>query len=380
VAVDRYVRQRMPTYKPTQASLISWSLLVICLIAGIGTAPKALAQGCVAARGSGIPTAVDDDGANYPWEASVSYRWFQSDRHYVGVQEQVQRQQQGTQVINRMNLTDFTISHALSPRYSVDLTIPFADNDRSSTVKDSNNVILYRYHVQASGVGDIRLEGNALVFDPATSHAGNIQLGLGLVLPTGKDNVTDVFPTYNKSLKQVLAVVKTVDESIQPGTGGYGIALSAFGYRNLGSGFTGFASANYVATPQNTNGVNTFRGGYEAIASIADSYLGRIGAEYKTPAEGISLSLGMRIEGVPVHDLVGGSEGFRRPGYSVDIEPGIIINRGRWSSRLYVPYALQRDRQQSVPDKEETAATGVYTQGDAAFADYEVIFSFAYKF
>ena len=37
-----------------------------------------------------------------------------------------------------------------------------------------------------------------------------------------------------------------------------------------------------------------------------------------------------------------------------------------------MPIALERARTQSVPDKIKTAMTGVYSQGDAAFADYTV--------
>ena len=86
-----------------------------------------------------------------------------------------------------------------------------------------------------------------------------------------------------------------------------------------------------------------------------------------------------RAEGVAVYDLTGGSNGFRRPGYSVAVEPGISINRKKWSARLYVPYAIQRDRLQSYPDKLKTWSTGVYSQGDAAFANYLIILSFGYK-
>ena len=198
---------------------------------------------------------------------------------------------------------------------------------------------------------------------------------------TGKKDVRDTFQTYNATTDTVLGVERTVDQSIQPGTGGYGIILGVSGYRQLGMGFTGYANASYTVTPQETNGVPTFRSGaYEGIMSITDTYLGRIGVEYAlVAAPSVSLSMGLRIEGVPVFDLVGGSQGFRRPGYSVAIEPGISINRPKWSARLYVPYAIQRDRQQSVPDRQRSRDTGTYRQGDAAFADYLVAISFSYK-
>jgi hypothetical protein len=46
----------------------------------------------------------------------------------------------------------------------------------------------------------------------------------------------------------------------------------------------------------------------------------------------------------------------------------------------YVPFAVKRNRTQSVADKLKTADTGVYTQGDAAFADYLVNIGCSFKF
>lgn len=334
---------------------------------------RAHAQGCVAARGSGLPNSFTQGDATNPWVLSVSYRWYQSDRHFVGTTEQKQRETNGDQVINRQNFTDFDLNYTISPRYGVDLTIPYVSNDRSQVVKDSNAVILDRYHTQASGFGDLSVIGTAWIYDPTKVPKGNIQVGFGVVLPTGKHDVKDVFEAYDKTSGKIVAVQKYVDESIQPGTGGYGLTATLYGYYQLGAGFTGFLSADYTATPQN-----------EVTAtgnSISDTYLGRVGVEYELPTvQGLAFSVGLRVEGVMVYDLIGDSEGFRRPGYSVDFEPGIVYSHKRWVAQLYVPVAFQRNRQQSVPDKEKTAATGKYTHGDAAFADYEIIASLSYKF
>jgi hypothetical protein len=41
---------------------------------------------------------------------------------------------------------------------------------------------------------------------------------------------------------------------------------------------------------------------------------------------GLSLSLGGRIDGIPVRDVIGGGdESFRRPGYAVYVEPGMAL-------------------------------------------------------
>jgi len=55
--------------------------------------------------------------------------------------------------------------------------------------------------------------------------------------------------------------------------------------------------------------------GFQASDSIADAYLGRAGFEYLVwPKYTLSFSIAGRIDGVPLNDLAGGSEGFRRPG------------------------------------------------------------------
>ena len=73
---------------------------------------------------------------------------------------------------------------------------------------------------------------------------------------------------------------------------------------------------------------------------------------------GLSLSLGGRIDGVPVRDLLGGSDtSFRRPGYAVYVEPTVAVTmmrvpfalRGHTFS-LSVPVAVDQNRQASTLD------------------------------
>lgn len=92
-------------------------------------------------------------------------------------------------------------------------------------------------------------------------------------------------------------------------------------------------------SPQEENGVPTYRSNpYERVMSIADSYQARGGLEFLIwPKAGLILSLAGRADGVPVYDLVGGSDGFRRPGFAVSIEPGLILNVKSWSFNLYTP-------------------------------------------
>jgi len=43
---------------------------------------------------------------------------------------------------------------------------------------------------------------------------------------------------------------------------------------------------------------------------------------------GLSVSLGGRVDGIPYHDLIGKSDGFRRPGYILFLDPAVALERG----------------------------------------------------
>lgn len=102
--------------------------------------------------------------------------------------------------------------------------------------------------------------------------------------------------------------------------------------------------------------------------SVPDQYMYRAGINYMK--NGFSASLGLRKEGIPPKDLIGGSNGFRRPGYVVSVEPGVSLEKKKLVYFVNLPFAVQRNRTQSVPDMIRTQKTGVYFKGDAAFADY----------
>ena len=102
--------------------------------------------------------------------------------------------------------------------------------------------------------------------------------------------------------------------------------------------------------------------------SVPDLFMARGGAAVMV--DQFTFSGGIRIEGLPSKDLIGGSRGFRRPGYIISAEPSITWVTKKASFNLSVPWALVRNRTQSDADKRQTEDTGVQKQGDAAFADY----------
>lgn len=352
---------------------------------------SAAAQGCVVARGAGLSAEhlglqgmSEQESKISPLELSTSYRWLHSDRHFVGSEEQRERQREGSEVINSSHFMDIALTYSFNPRFSTTLTVPLVDHDRSQVVRanDPERTILRRFHTQASGLSDIKLTGNLWAIDPQRRPKGNVLISLGVDVPTGDDDVEDYFDVYDSTTRQIEKQRRTVDQSIQPGDGGWGLIVDLYAFRHLTERLAVYASGSYLVTPEEKNGVPTFRSNpYEAEMSIADTFMVRTGMRYALPSRfGLTLSLGARVEGVPVHDLVGGSDGFRRPGRAVSVEPGVTGQFGEWTASLYMPVTVYRNRERSIPDAQQTGATGVYRHGDAAFADYLLMFSVNKRF
>ena len=332
------------------------------------------------------------------WSMGFSWRYQKSDRHFTGNHEDTERQAEGSEVINHANMLELALTRTITERWSLTFGIPYMMLERSNPIRDpsqpdnefGNSPVAARTETQARGLGDITVVPRWWAFDPSEHPNYNLALGFGVKLPTGDNNVQDTFqvrvndPTTTTEPFVLTNQVRTVDQSIQPGDGGFGVILDLQGFLRFGNNKgAGYLTGAYLINPESTNGVATWRGGdpallpdapgSEAYMSVPDQWLYRIGGTW-FPTTKVGLSLGLRWEGIPVHDLIGDSDGFRRPGYAFSYEPGFCYTTGPHTFALNVPVAAHRNRTQSVPDREDD------DHGDAAFADYVVIFGYVRRF
>ena len=115
--------------------------------------------------------------------------------------------------------------------------------------------------------------------------------------------------------------------------------------------------------------------------SVPDQYLARAGIGYLVwPKYGLSVSVGGRMEGVPVEDFIGDSHGWRNPGYAFYFEPGISITKGRFSASVTGPIAVHRHANKNLTDVKVSKELGLDFGGNAAFADYLITTSFSIRF
>ena len=338
------------------------------------------AQGCVAIRGGSacggnFGSSLNLGKGEFSLQGGV--RHFKSFRHFRGSEEEHNRIIEGTEVINQSSFLDLGLTYGLSDRWYANAIVPVVFHTRSSMYEHGGNPPngLGDRHVTSSrGIADIRLGVGYWLLDPK-KHDFNYAVGLGVKLPTGKYDYTDSF--YNQGETGTETIEAVVDQSIQPGDGGTGITLDLQGYHPLSHSLGIATNLYYLINARETNGVLTRNGRSEF--SVPDQFAARIGAYYTT-MNGFNVYLGGRLEGVPANDLVGGSAGYRRPGYAVSAEPGIGYTKHGFSVFASVPVAVYRNRTQSFEDKVRTQETGVYTQGDAAFADYLVSVGVSYRF
>ncbi|MES2773542.1 MAG: hypothetical protein V4722_05135 [Bacteroidota bacterium] len=341
------------------------------------------AQGCVAIRSTGGFCSMEqhDGKMENPskWVLNMNNRYFKSYKHYVGTDEQKQRVQLGTQVINHSYTADFTLTRIQNKYWSYSIDLPVISNTRTSLYEHGGKA---RHETKSFGLGDVRVAAYRWLLDPEKMPKGNIQLGAGIKFATGDYKYMDFF--YTSDTTKVLG---PVDQSIQLGDGGTGFTTELNAYYNLSKHFSAYANFYYLINPREQNGVSTGRGSTTVSASsilygsstmsVPDQYMYRMGFNYNI--KGFTASAGIRKECIPSSDLFGGDGGFRRPGYIVSAEPGISYRFKKFSAYVFAPIALSRNRTQSNADKLQTQKTGIYRKGDAAFADYALNLGLTFK-
>ncbi|OKS87040.1 hypothetical protein [Mucilaginibacter polytrichastri] len=360
--------------------LLAVSAMLICALYN-----HVSAQGCVAIRSTGGLCTMDEhpDSVNAnggAWLFNSNSRYYKSFRHFIGTQEQKQRIALGTNVINHAYTNDLTLTRIFNQRWSISVDVPVIANSRSSLYEHGG---VSRETTHSFGIGDIRFSGYVWLLNPQTNRKGNIQAGLGIKFPTGNYQYQDYFYNVGPNGTRRLG---PVDQSIQLGDGGTGITTEINAYYNFSHKFGLYGNFYYLLSPREQNGVSSARGGTPSATSVAnssdvmsvpDQYLLRGGVSY-----GLShfvFTAGVRDECLPAHDLVGGSAGFRRPGYIISAEPGVTFRLKNLSIYAYVPVAVVRDRTISFADHITTELTGVPAHGDAAFADYAVNLGITYR-
>src|SRR5262249_33145470 len=151
----------------------------------------------------------------------------------------------------------------------------------------------------SAGLGDMTFGAKFWIWRPPTESHQNIQVGFSLKVPTGTPNV--VSSVTGATTPQTSPT--TVDQSIQLGDAGVGLAIDYLAFKALPARLTLFSTGVYLFNPRNTYTATTPAA---RALSVPDQYLFRGGLAYAVPKlRGISVSVAGRDEGVPARDVFG---------------------------------------------------------------------------
>jgi hypothetical protein len=304
------------------------------------------------------------------FQLSVGWRAARSKESYLGFHH---NSNISTQWIphEQISVMDVSARYIVNPRVSVSATLPVVFNNFSMLYPPNGPGNGTRYGANARGLGDLSLFGQTYLFKPQTHPFGNVAVGLGIKIPTGDWNVQRMLPNLNGTGFMERAVYPP---AIMPGDGGTGIIFGINGYRQCRKSFmrgqTVFGSASYLANPRDTNGTNSIVSSFgvplapqflnQLTNSVTDSYNVQLGTAIKIPGtwdkpklQGLRGRLTFNWEGIPCHDLIGKSEGYRQPGYIMSFAPGVSYAIGRSLLIAEVPIIFNRyinGKKSAIPD------------------------------
>ena len=315
----------------------------LAIATGLLAIPKeSFAQGCEPIRFSSF--SLGGQGESYQkahqWRVTLGYRRLYTNQWYVGTTVRNDLAPGGISPIVSIHTVVGDVSYALTDRVTLHLSLPFSTGS-GSRVYPPDSV---SHKQSATGIGDVSLLGNVWVLDPPSHPEGNIAFGFGVKAPTGSNHVANqwYWPTG--------PVPFAADPSIEPGDGGWGIIVQTEAFRQLFRRAYAYLNGSYMFSPRARTDVVARMPNSGEVWSVPDIYSGRLGLAYSLlPGTGLSVSLGGRIDGLPVHDVFGGGDdAARRPGYVIYADPGIALTSGRDNFTLSVPLRLHANRQKSV--------------------------------
>ena len=299
-------------------------------------------QGCEPIRYT-APVKLGGGGDAYQpdgeWQLTLAYRRLVSDEWFVGTKQNEALAPGGSSPVFRIHTLVADASYALSDRVRLSASIPFSKGSLARTWPDK------AFHTQhATGIGDVTLAAETWLLNPRQNELGNVAVGAGIKLPTGSHSITSQY------YAAAGAVDFPADQTIQPGDGGVALVLQSRAFRQVADRTHLYAFGSYMISPKAQSDV-VFAPGSAQHWSVPDVYSAKVGAAFAAfPDAGVTLSLGGRIDGIPVRDLVGGGDELtiKRTSYVVFADPGVSITRNRSTVTLGVPYRVMVNRQKSL--------------------------------
>jgi hypothetical protein len=276
---------------------------------------SAAGQGCVCQK-QGLPVFGGLETYLYQgqWLLTVGYRGYESTEHFQGTEPFPALDPNGP--LNEQHQVIGELTYALTDRWNISVGGPWYQNGFAVRRAGPAAQTPYFQDTPVQGFGDFGARARYWLFSTERPDR-NVGLSGGVKFPTGKADRTGT----------VGGRTVPADVSIQTGDRGWGFTAGVQAFQEFKRGSV-YGTMHYLFNPRNTTGVPTFFGSLNnpnntVENSAADQHSSQIGGAFVVKQGWPVPSLTYRIEGVPVHDAFGESDGFRRPGVITFIEPGI---------------------------------------------------------
>jgi hypothetical protein len=341
--------------------------LFLTLAIGLAISPhEGTAQGCEPIRFT-TPVNLGGEGEAYQsaksWQLTLAYRRLLSNEFFVGTKESSASAPGGQSPVIKIHTFVADVAYSIDDRVRLRLSVPLSTGSISrvwpdKTVRAQN----------ATGIGDASLIGEAWILEPRTHRGGNVSVGLGVKAPTGSHTIASQFYAAGGP------VAFPADQTIEPGDGGWALLLESQAFRQITERTFAYAAGSYMVSPKAHSDVQSAPNS-GTYWSVPDVYSARVGGAFDVlPDQGVSVSLGARADGIPIHDLIGGGDEttLKRTAYVLYADPGFSLVHGRGTFTLSVPYRVAVNRKKSLFEQRTNGLNG------GGFAKYLVFASYSH--
>lgn len=266
----------------------------------------------------------------HQWQVELAARRVATNKFFKGDKETTGPG--GQPLYLRLNSADVTVNYAMTERASFGVTVPFFYGTAENLNADK-----MRHQVSNGGIGDISAMASLWLGAPSRHPNGNMSLGLGVKTPTGSYRATGASYSATGAVTQTM-----ITPALQLGDGGWAILAETQAFQQVFARTAVYASGIYSASLKKHT--DEIWGGWPTkVLGVPDVYTARAGLAFAAALDqGVSASLGGRVDGTRASDLFGGTDDYKRsPGYYMYLEPGIAWSTGLNQFTLNVPVRVR---------------------------------------
>lgn len=347
----------MPKPSPFRRLLLSPLLGLL-----VGGPQAAVGQGCAPIRVAGNVPGTEGDIylRRHTWQVSAAYRLLSSNHLIQGHEDM------GPSSVVHSQALFTGLRYGVTDRLALSLSVPFSHGSHETSYPDGQ-----QHTNRATGLGDVSLSATYWLFNAnALRPGGNLAIGFGVKIPTGKNDVEGTWWNADGT-----TIAWPVHQSIELGDGGWGLILRSEGFRPLWSRVYLYGGGSYTLNPRRTSEVVRSPGSPQhwAVPDTWDAFAGVAAAFWAE--QGLVARLGLAFEGTRKRDLIGGTDSLehRLPATTGYLMPAMTMTRGAHTITVSVGARIYKNFLPSVWDDANAK------KGGGGLAKYVFLSSYALR-